>query len=54
MIGMMLEDGESAVKLLQQDDAGEFVGEGHLSQRENEGSLAAGFIGEAVAATDCE
>ena len=54
MIGVMVEDGEGAIELFDQNYAGKFVGEGELSQRESEMGLAAGGFAEAVTASDGE
>jgi hypothetical protein len=35
MIGMALQNGEGAVDLLEQDHAGQFVGERHFAERES-------------------
>ncbi len=51
---MVLKNGESAVQLLDQNHAGQFVGERHLSQGQHKTGVATGFFAEAVAATNRE
>ena len=45
---MALKDSEGPVKLLEEDDAGEFVREGHFAEREASGRGFAGGRGETV------
>src|SRR5713101_6176901 len=54
MIGVMLENGESPVKLLDQNHARQFVRQRHLSQRQDKPGLAPCFLTEAIAATNRE
>ena len=54
MVGMMLKNGESTVKLLDQNHAGQFVGQCHLSQGQRKTSVTPRFFAEAVAATNGE
>jgi hypothetical protein len=54
MIGMMLENGESAVELFQQNDARQFVRQRHLAQRERKSGSLARFVTETIAAANRE
>ena len=54
VVRMTLEDGERAVDLLKQHDAGEFVREGHLPNREVGVGGLAHCIAEAVRGADGE
>jgi len=54
MVRMALEDGERAVDLLEQHDAGKFVWEGHLPEREVGVGGLAHSIAEAVRRADGE
>src|SRR5438309_217402 len=54
VVRMPLQDGERAVDLLQQDDACQVVGQGHLPQRELEGGCLAGSVAEAVGGSHAE
>src|SRR5215475_7539876 len=52
VVGVSFEDGEGAVHLLQKDDAGEFMCEGHLAERERGGRSFARSVGESVGGAD--
>lgn len=54
MVGMMLKNSESSVELLDQNHAGEFVGQCHLSEGQGKSSVTPRFFAEAVAATNGE
>ena len=54
VVRIALEDGEPAVDLLEQHDAGEFVWEGHLPEREVGVGGLARCIAEAVRGADGE
>jgi hypothetical protein len=54
MIRVSGEDGEGAVDLFAEDDAGEFVGEGHGAEGEERCGALAGILGPAVGGTDGE
>ena len=54
VVRMALEDGERAVDLLEQHDAGEFVWESHLPEREVGAGGLARCIAEAVRGADGE
>jgi hypothetical protein len=54
MVGVSFPNGEGAVDLLEENDAGEFVGKRHLAQREDEVGRAAGSVREAVGGADSE
>jgi len=52
VVGMMAEDREPAIELLKQHDAGEFVSERHLAEREHQVRGVACFGGEPVGRTN--
>jgi hypothetical protein len=54
VVGVAGEDGEGAVELLGEDYAGEFVGQGDESEREEEVGSGAGVGGPAVGGADGE
>ena len=54
MIGMMLKDGESPVDLLQQNHTGQFMSQGHSSERKNGERGLAGWVTEAVRRPHCQ
>jgi hypothetical protein len=54
VVGMSGEDGEGAVELLGEHDAGEFVREGHETEGEGEGGVAERFLRPAVGGADGE
>src|SRR5512147_1512827 len=52
VVRVALEDCKSPVELLEQDDAGEFVGQGHLAEGEHQVSGVTRFIAEPVGRAD--
>lgn len=54
VVGVRFQNGEGAVDLFEQDDAREFVGDGHFAERQDGGSSFAGIVGEAVGRADGE
>src|ERR1700680_2580452 len=54
MVGMILEDGQSAINLLHQNHARQLVRQRHLSQGQSKASEAACFFTEAVTAANRE
>jgi hypothetical protein len=54
MIGVIFENGESAVELLEQNDTREFVGQSHLSEGEGKRGVAARIRSEAVGGANGE
>lgn len=48
------ENGEGAVKLLREDDACQFMGQGHEAEREQQAGLLASDGGPSVRGADCE
>ena len=52
VIRVARQNGESAVKLLQQDDAGQFVREGDLAKREKGLGLSSGRVAPAISRAD--
>jgi len=49
---MAFENGEGAINLLEENDAGEFVGQRHLAEGDGGGGGFAGLVGETVGRTD--
>lgn len=51
---MAFQNGEGAIDLFEQDDAGEFVGERHFAEGEDGGGGVAGGVGETVSRANGE
>ncbi len=54
VVRVAFQDGEGAVNLLQENDAGEFVGDGHLPQRKDASGRFAGLAGKTIRRTDSQ
>ena len=52
VVGMAFQNGKGTVDLLEKNDAGEFVGQGHFPQRKDGSGGFAGFVGETICGAD--